>query len=654
MSQPNRKQRRRRHPATPVARRNNHRRGSLLAAGAVLIAVVAITWFSRQDRQSTKINPSDFGERTPSAAAPHEDGTAVGIDPLPPMRSGKQFAELDPGADGWSSELSAQRAYTQLKHIAALLEQPAPITGKNVADIASVGFSCEPLLAHDLNEVHRDGSLVVLRPAKNVVSDTGPTVTNRGVDGLAEALRQLAQPLAGADEIRAAFKQFSIERTGSSIETIAYYQAVAFREDSSLQQNATWHCRWTSGEPDAPATLPVLESIEVRDYEEIVAGGAENPTMFVDCTEAAFATSRSYHGQLCQPIDYWLERIERRNNIFHFGHHGLALGDVNGDGLDDVYLCQPGGLPNRLFVHRRDGTLEDRSAAAGVDVLDFSRSALFVDLDNDGNQDLAVSTASKILFFAGDGKGGFALRAEQKDAQGGYSLAAADYDNDADLDLFVCMYYTTSADAGNLPFPVPYHDAENGKENVLLRNNGDWRFQNATEEVGLSENKHRFSFAAVWEDYDNDGDADLYVANDYGRNNLYRNDEGRFSDVAAGAGVEDVAQGMSASFSDYNRDGRMDIYVGNMFSAAGNRIAFQREFQPEATRTTKAQIQRLARGNTLFANRGDGTFRDLSLDAGVTMGRWAWSSVFADINNDGWDDLLVANGYLTGSDPHDL
>jgi hypothetical protein len=637
MSQRKPKQRRHRKPAVPWSSPGNRPRRSplvfLLGAGA-LIAVPAVIWFPR--------------------LALGDDGGGVGTDPLPAMRSGEKFANLDPRADGWVSELSADRAYTQLKQIANLLKKPDRIAARNLTDIASADFSCGPLRVQDLHEEYRDGSLVVFRPATDVASNTEPPVTNRGVDGLAEALRLLAQPLAGAEEVRVKFKQFSIERTGSSMETIAYYQAVAFKEDSSIQQNATWHCRWKSGEPDASATLPALASIEVRDYEEIVARGAEYPTMFVDCTEAVFAASRTYRDQLCQPIEYWLERIERRNNIFHFGHHGLALGDVNGDGLDDVYLCQPGGLPNRLFAHRRDGTLEDRSAAAGVDVLDFSRSALFVDLDNDGNQDLAVSTASRILFFAGDGKGGFTLRAKVKDGHGAYSLAAADYDNDADLDLFVCMYYSTSADAGNLPFPVPYHDAENGKENVLLRNDGDWRFQNATDEAGLNGNNHRFSFAAVWDDYDDDGDADLYVANDYGRNNLYRNDEGRFSDVAAGAGVDDIAQGMSAAFSDYNRDGRMDLYVGNMFSAAGNRVAFQRKFQPKATRTTKAQIQRLARGNTLFSNQGDGSFRDVSLDAGVTMGRWAWSSVFADINNDGWDDLLVANGYVTGSDPHDL
>jgi len=147
---------------------------------------------------------------------------------------------------------------------------------------------------------------------------------------------------------------------------------------------------------------------------------------------------------------------------------------------------------------------------------------------------------------------------------------------------------------------------------------------------------------------------DLYVANDFGRNNLYRNDRGRFTDVAADAGVEDAASGMSVSWGDYNRDGNMDVYVANMFSAAGNRVTYQRRFVTARTERTAARVQRMARGNTLFANSGDGRFLDVSEAAAVTMGRWAWASKFADFNNDGWQDLVVANGYVTTEDTGDL
>jgi len=169
-------------------------------------------------------------------------------------------------------------------------------------------------------------------------------------------------------------------------------------------------------------------------------------------------------------------------------------------------------------------------------------------------------------------------------------------------------------------------------------------------------NNRRFSFACAWEDYDNDGDQDLYVANDFGRNNLYRNDisvSGKFLDVAASLGAEDLSAGMSITWGDANRDGRMDAYVSNMFSSAGNRIAYQRQYLPNQQSTMRRQMQRHARGNTLFANKGDGTFQDMTMSSGTNMGRWAWGSNFIDLNNDGWEDLLVANGMVTGFNEKD-
>jgi len=246
-------------------------------------------------------------------------------------------------------------------------------------------------------------------------------------------------------------------------------------------------------------------------------------------------------------------------------------------------------------------------------------------------------------------------------AAAGQSLCAADYDQDGDLDIFVCRYGGSGGQfsvAETLDeVALSFHDSNSGMPNVLLQNDGHGTLTDVTAETGLDQNNRRFSFAAAWEDYDNDGDLDLYVANDFGRNCLYRNDGGRFTDVAAAAGVEDIASGMSVTWGDYNRDGWMDLYVSNMFSAAGNRIAFQRQFKDQDSGQTRSQYQRFARGNTLFENLGGGgtsEFRDASTTAAVTMGRWAWGSLFVDINNDGWQDLLVANGMITNDDSGDL
>jgi len=367
----------------------------------------------------------------------------------------------------------------------------------------------------------------------------------------------------------------------------------------------------------------------------------------------------SFREQLAPGIDHWRKRMSGEFAITYDGLQGITVGDVNGDGLSDLYACQPGGLPNRLFVQHRDGTATDRSAESGTDWLEESEGALLVDLDNDGDQDLVIATRAGMAIMANDGAGNFVRKDWKQSEPEQTSLAAADYDNDGDLDIYVCSYRHTTFDykTGRWPQPpTPYHDANNGGRNVLWRNDGDFQFTDATAAAGLDQNNRRFSFAAVWEDFDNDGDLDIYVANDFGRNNLYRHEGGRFQDVAAEWGVEDISAGMSVASGDYDNDGWMDIYVSNMFSSAGNRIAYQRRFHSDTANDTRQQFQRHARGNSLFQNRGpDGSgFADVSVEEGVTMGRWAWASLFNDINNDGLQDLLVANGFVTGDDTSDL
>ena len=344
-----------------------------------------------------------------------------------------------------------------------------------------------------------------------------------------------------------------------------------------------------------------------------------------------------------------------------FGTPGMAIGDINGDGLEDLYLCQEPGIPNKLFLQNKNGTLKDISKEWKVDWLEDSRSALLVDLDNDGDRDLAVAMYGNIVIASNAGnKAGYEIVDVIPTSESTSSLSAADYDLDGKLDIYVCCYAPNkSSDAaavqtiGATARRFVYHDDNNGPENFLLKNETDSgkpiSFRNVTNETGINTNNQRWSFSASWEDFDIDGDPDLYVANDYGRNNLYRNDGGTFNDVAAELGVEDSASGMSVTWADYDLDGRQDLYVSNMFSAAGSRITSQKEFKPDADIGTRNRFRRFTRGNTLFRNTAEG-FIDTSESAGVTMGRWAWGSRFVDLNNDGWQDLVVANGYLSSAD----
>jgi len=297
---------------------------------------------------------------------------------------------------------------------------------------------------------------------------------------------------------------------------------------------------------------------------------------------------------------------------------------------------------------------------SGTGWLDDGHAALFLDLDNDGDQDLVIGMRDGVLIQQNDGTGKFTVKAAKLTPTGPpYGLSAADYDQDGDLDIFAACYYQRATAAKNYTFarPVPYHDAENGAQDMLLRNDGNWVFTDAAKASGIVESK--FSYAPSWEDFDDDGDQDLYVANDFGSNRLWRNDrtpEGTvvFHETAAEAGVQDTAAGMSSAWGDADNDGRMDLYVANMFSSAGNRIAFQDKFQSSASDAERHLLQRHARGNSLFHNKDGSSFSDVSESAGVTLGRWAWSSRFGDLNNDGREDLYVANGYITQEDPHDL
>ena len=284
-------------------------------------------------------------------------------------------------------------------------------------------------------------------------------------------------------------------------------------------------------------------SIRVIDYEEAVSPAGP---LFADCTEAVLGHNPCYQQQLAYSMDYWSNRMLQVDTA---GIQGCAVGDVNGDGLEDLYLCQSSWLPNRLFIHTADGRAVDRSAEAGVDWHESSHGALLIDLDNDGDQDLAISTAVALLLMENDGTGKFTLRHKAIAARGALTISAADYDLDGDLDIFACVYTARALRRQILAAPVPFHDARNGGPNVLLRNEGEWQFDDVTREAGLEEEASRRSFAASWEDYDNDGDVDLYVVNDYGRNNLFRNDGGHFTDVAGVAGVEDQSFGMSGSWS---------------------------------------------------------------------------------------------------------
>ena len=382
--------------------------------------------------------------------------------------------------------------------------------------------------------------------------------------------------------------------------------------------------------------------------------------LFRDVT-TVFAGTPSFREQLARGIPYWRARLDTASGIEVYGTKGIAVGDIDGDGVDEVFVCQPGGLPNRLYKYA-NGAMEDITERAGVGILDDTSAALLLDLRNTGRQDLVVLLSSGPILFLNEGGGRFRLRTDAfrfaRAPQGTFTgLSGADYNRDGKVDLYACCYFYFQSEA-QYRYPVPYHDARNGPPNFMFRNrlekDGSGYFEDVTAECGLDENNNRYSFAASWCDYDAGGWPSLYVANDFGRNNLYKNEGGRFRDIAAEAGVEDIGPGMSASWFDYDGDGRFDLYVSNMWSDSGRRVTSSKAFKPaQASPELAEAYRRHTKGNSLYRNSGNGRFEETGAKEQVEIGRWAWASDAHDFDNDGSPEIFVTCGMTTNRSAED-
>ncbi len=417
------------------------------------------------------------------------------------------------------------------------------------------------------------------------------------------------------------------------------------------QRTGWWDLEWDAASPD---------QYRLRRWQcgEETRARAAKP-WYEDIAPRAFGHASSYSEQLLRGVDHWRTVLDGACGIDIYGHNGVSVGDIDGDGFDDLYICQPAGLPNRLYRNRGDGTFEDITESSGVGLLENTACAIFADFSNAGRQDLVVVRAAGPLLFLNQGGGKFRLKPNAfqfaNPPQGTFTgAAAADYDRDGWLDIYFCLY-TYYQGADQYRYPTPYYAAENGPPNFMLRNNRDGSFRDVTAQSGLNQNNTRYSFCCGWGDFNRDGWPDLYVVNDFGRKNLYRNNgDGTFTDVALQAGVEDVGAGMSACWFDYDNDGVEDLYVADMWTSAGERVSSQEVFQRDVAPEIRALYRKHAIGNSLFRNLGDGRFQDSTAPSGAGMGRWAWSSDAWDFDHDGFADLYVVNGMVSGAIREDL
>lgn len=551
---------------------------------------------------------------------------------------------VEPGRDSYVTEKYASEIEDELRKWGKGLRS-SPDTGGTLAALLDPEIEASTLAI---------GNQRTLRSAfgVKVVQCEFATATATGRDRF---LSSVAAWLSRPQRIETAeFEIYGIEVIGdspASVRAEIRYDLVMLRTDGHREERVgSWETQWRQESQGWIAKRWLAKG-------ETVA--AMRQPSFIEVTEQALGGTESWRAQMLLGADHWRTVLDGAIGLDVYCNNGVSAGDYDGDGFDDLYVCQPAGLPNRLYRNRGDGTFEDVTAKAGVGVLDNTACALFADFDNRGLQDLLVVCGTGPLLFVNQGNGTFALKRDAfrfaRAAEGTFThAAAADYDGDGRLDVYLCTYqYYLGLDQYH--YPVPYYDARNGPPNCLFRNEGGHAFLEVTEKAGLSVQNNRYSFACAWGQTRADGGPDLFVANDFGSSQLYRNNgDGTFTDVSEAAHVDEVGAGMSCCWCDFDNDGRQDVYVPSMWEAAGQRIAEQKQFHADAPQRVRALYRRHARGNALYRNRGDGTFENVGPVAGVEMGRWSWSSDFWDFDHDGFADLYVSNGYVSGADRRDL
>jgi hypothetical protein len=357
---------------------------------------------------------------------------------------------------------------------------------------------------------------------------------------------------------------------------------------------------------------------------------------------------------------------------------GVAVADIDGDGFDDIYITVRIGT-NMLLRNQGDGTFKEEAARHGLALPGHTMCALFADFDNDGDLDVMLGRSLlKTAYLENRGGIFFQLASPQHFPMAVISMSAADYNRDGLLDVYLCTYRPAApmgassaggiaqVEDGSFDWPDEFFSPELAREyrsriaehrrrrggtvldqlgppNVLLVNRGRGRFDVAPENstVGVWRN----SLQATWGDYNEDGWPDLYIANDWGLDALFRNDgSAGFKDVSVETGVTWYGYAMGASWGDYDNDGLEDLYVSNMYSEPGRRITAR------IAGLDKMFVESAA-GNWLYKREANGKFKQVagmeSPAMTVMNAGWSWGGCFADFDNDSFLDLYVLSGYFT-------
>ncbi len=375
-----------------------------------------------------------------------------------------------------------------------------------------------------------------------------------------------------------------------------------------------------------------------------------------------------------------LSELEGASNRVLFNGSGVAAGDFDNDGWPDLFFCSLNGR-NTLYKNLGGWRFADVTEQAGLKRDHrYYRGAVFADVNGDGSQDLLICVSGGgTLCYLNDGKGRFTdatVAARTGSGFGSMTLTLADVDGNGTLDLYVANNRTDDMRDrgqvnlrlvnGRMSVPPEFKDRllvmdnqilEYGEPDQLYLNDGKGRFTPVSwtggrfrnEDGGpLTETPLDWGLSAMFRDLNDDGFPDLYVCNDFWTpDRLWLNDgKGRFRAAPRLAMRNMCASSMGVDFADIDRDGRVDFFVVDMLSRDPRLRKRQKPAQaPMASPIGAIEDRPQFMRNTLFLNRGDGTFAEIANYAGVAASEWSWSPVFLDVDLDGYEDLLITTGH---------
>lgn len=350
------------------------------------------------------------------------------------------------------------------------------------------------------------------------------------------------------------------------------------------------------------------------------------------------------------------------NYLYYYNGGGVAVGDVDGDGLPDLYFTSNLG-PNRLYRNRGNYQFEDITDRAGVaGAGGWTSGVTMADVNGDGHVDIYVSGVSYLsmegrnILYINNGDGSFTDRTDEYGlGHVGYSTQALffDYDRDGDLDMYLLNHSThTERGVSSRPQREPRHPRAGDK---LFRNDGN-RFVDVSAEAGIHGGVEGYGLGVVASDLNLDGCPDLYVANDFQENDFlyYNNCDGTFTEALTTSMAHTSRFSMGVDAADFDNDGRPDVVVLDMLPEKEEVLktsANAEGFNLFNMRLKAGYHPQYAR-NTLQLNRGGGRFSEIGYLAGVYATDWSWAALFADLDNDGHKDLFVTNGIYRR--PNDL